>query len=178
MPRNEGRLFAAVVAAGIFAAVFAIHYVWLGLFPEQDPLQSQWVAVPSESSWLRTYIETESYWLGYSYGLAGAFASVAFLNYFRSPCSTSKRFALGGATFSGLLAVSACFLVGCCGSPMLVVWLNIFGAAFIPFAKPFIALLTTITIAAAWVWMSRRKPSRQTGIESWLPEQGSREETR
>lgn len=94
---------------------------------------------------------------------------------FHSPCSPSKRFALGGATFSGLLAVSACFLVGCCGSPMLVVWINIFGAAFNPFAKPFIALLTTATIAAAWVWMSRRR-GESTGRCGIVPAFGTGEQ--
>ena len=67
-----------------------------------------------------------------------------------------KKVAVGGVTFSGILAVAGCFLIGCCGSPMFVVWLNIFGAAFIPFAKPFIALVTTISITAAWVWMYKR----------------------
>ena len=41
-------------------------------------------------------------------------------------------------------------MLGCCGSPMLAVYLSLFGAAFLPWAKPLIALLTTVTLFAAW----------------------------
>jgi hypothetical protein len=39
---------------------------------------------------------------------------------------------------------------------MLVVWLSIFGTAFLPFAKPLVAAVTSLTVAAAWFWMARR----------------------
>jgi hypothetical protein len=66
---------------------------------------------------------------------------------------------LGGLTLTGFLAVAGCFLVGCCGSPMLVVYLNLFGAGFLPLAKPLVAVVTTLAIIGAWWWMKRRKPS-------------------
>jgi hypothetical protein len=59
-------------------------------------------------------------------------------------------------TFSGFLAVAGCFLLGCCGSPMLAVYLSLFGAGFLPFAKPLVAALTTLSILGAWCWVSRR----------------------
>jgi hypothetical protein len=55
------------------------------------------------------------------------------------------------------LALAGCFLVGCCGSPMLVVYLSLFGAWFLPLAKPLVAVVTTISIAAAWWWMRRKQ---------------------
>lgn len=164
MEKNKEQLFRIILPIGMFIGIFAIHYLWLGLFPEQSPLQAQWFSLPTENSWFYSYIEAKNYWLGYSYGLSAAFASVAFRNYLNSPCRASKTFAIGGVTFSGLLAFSGCFLIGCCGSPMFVVWLNIFGAAFIPFAKPFIAFATTISIAAAWFWMLRRKTNPHCDI--------------
>ena len=157
MQKNKGQWLSIILPGSIFVIVFAIHYLWHGFFPEQDPLQSQWLSLPIENSWFRSYIEARNYWLGYSYGLSAAFASVAFRNYLKSPCRASKTFAIGSVTFSGLLAFAGCFLIGCCGSPMFVVWLNIFGLAFIPFAKPFIAFITTTTISVAWWWMLRRK---------------------
>jgi len=157
MGKNKERWFVLIIPIGVFAAVFASHYLWLGLYPEQNPQQSQWFALPEENSWFDNYIEGANYWLGYSYGLSAAFAAAAFRNYLNSPCRTAKTFAIGGVTFTGMLAFAGCFLIGCCGSPMLVVWLNLFGAAFIPFAKPGMALVTTISIAAAWFWMFRRK---------------------
>lgn len=164
MQKNKGQWFCNVLAGIIFVAVFAIHFLWQGVFPEQDPLQSQWLSLPTENSWFRSYIEADSYWLGYSYALSAAFAAAAFYNYLKSPCRSSRTFVIGGISLSGFLAVAGCFLIGCCGSPMFVVWLNIFGATFIPFAKPFIALVTTITIAVAWWWMLQRKTRPQDEI--------------
>ena len=164
MQKNNVQWFGRVLPGLIFVVVLAIHYFWQGFFPEQDPLQSQWLSLPTENSWFRNYIEAKNYWLGYSYALSAAFASFAFRNYLKSPCRESKTFAIGGVTFSGILAFAGCFFIGCCGSPMFVVWLNIFGATFIPFAKPFIALVTTISIAAAWLWMVRRKTSQHSEI--------------
>lgn len=177
MRKNKGQWFNLILPGLVFVAAFAAHFLWRGFFPEQDPLQSQWLSLPAESSWLRNYIETKNYWLGYSYGLSAAFASVALRSYLSSPCRESKTFAIGSVTFTGLFAAAGCFLIGCCGSPMLVVWLNLFGAAFIPFAKPFIAIVTTVSIAAAWFWMLRRKISWHGEIAfSRFPETGNDKE--
>lgn len=177
MQKNKSQWFSHVLPGFVFVGVFSIHYLWQGFFPEQDPLQSQWLSLPTENSWFLNYIETKNYLLGYSYGLSAAFASVAFRNYLKSPGWESKTFAIGGVTFSGVLAFAGCFLIGCCGSPMFVVWLNIFGAAFIPFAKPFIALVSTISIAVAWLWMIRRKKSQLSEIAlSRFPETDNQEE--
>ena len=54
------------------------------------------------------------------------------------------------------MAVAGCFLVGCCGSPMLGVYLSLFGAAFLPFAKPLAAGLSTLLILGSYWWMRRQ----------------------
>jgi len=142
---------------GAFAVTFGLHLVWLGLFPEQDPVQSAWAALPADGpdAWLPKYIEAGSYWLGYAYALSVAFAAVALRRYWRNRSCGAGRFAVGGLTFTGGLSVAGCYLIGCCGSPMLVVWLNLFGAKFLPFAKPMMAAVTTLSIAGAWFWMAR-----------------------
>jgi hypothetical protein len=136
-----------------FLGTLTIHYVWLGIFPETDPAQSQWVLVPVKHSWWDLYLETESYWLGYSYALCVAFIIMASQSYLLTRCMTSGRMVVGGMTLTGGLAVFGCFLIGCCGSPMLIVWINLFGVGIVPLAKPFVALLTTFSIAVAWYWM-------------------------
>lgn len=65
--------------------------------------------------------------------------------------------AVGGLTIGGAMSVVGCFLVGCCGSPMLGVYLGLFGAAFQPFAKPLSAILSAVSVALAWLWMRRRE---------------------
>ena len=154
---TAARLRRAILPGTVCVAVAAFHYVWLGLFPEQDPAQSRWVALDDERSWFQTYLEVQSYWLGYSYALSFGFAAVALRHYREHRSCGTRNLAIGGATFSSVLAVAGCYLIGCCGSPMLVVYLNLFGAAFVPLAKPLVAALTTVTIAGAWWWMSRRR---------------------
>lgn len=157
MSRLRRRLRESLLPLGVFAAVAAGHFLWVGLLPEQDPAQARWAALPSEggAAWLPRYLEMQGYWLGYSYGLSLAFAATAFRRHVRHRGSSTGAFAIGGVTFSGLLAVAGCYGIGCCGSPMLVVWLSLFGVKFLPFARPLLAALTTLSIAAAWWWMGR-----------------------
>ncbi len=149
----------------IFSVTLAVHYIWIGLFPEQDPDQSGWALLPVEASWLELYLEGQHYWLGYSYALSLGFVCYAMGHYWWSSCKTTGRVALGGLGFSGALLLAGCFLIGCCGSPMLIVWLNLFGAAFLPFAKPLIALLSTVSILATWLWIQSKKSANPAGKE-------------
>jgi hypothetical protein len=150
-----------LLPAGTFVIVLAIHYVWTGLFPERDPAQDRWVSAPAaEISWFRRYVETQSYWMGYSYSVALTFAVVALRRYQENRLCGARNLAIGGVTLSGFLAVAGCFLLGCCGSPMLAVYLSLFGASFLPFAKPLVAGITSITILAGWFWLNRRSPAR------------------
>jgi uncharacterized membrane protein (UPF0136 family) len=146
---------------GIFLGVATVHYVWCGLFPEVDPAQARWASLPGAgaSSWLKRYLETQSYWLGYSYALSLAFVAAALRHYREERFGSAKTMALGGMTFSGFLALAGCFLAGCCGSPMLLIYLNLFGVRFLPLAKPLVAGVTTISIVGAWWWMTRHKPT-------------------
>lgn len=155
------RIRRSVLPAAVFVSVMALHFTWTGLFPDTDPAQGRWAAVipADEPSWLETYIDTQSYWLGYSYALAFTFAMVALRRYLGNRARAEKRLAIGGFTLTGFLIATGCFLVGCCGSPMLIVYLNIFGAAFLPLAKPIMAGFTTLTIILAWLWMNRRVPA-------------------
>lgn len=148
----------AVLPVAVFLAVALTHYAWLALFPDRDPAQDQWATLPgmTEPSAFERYVETQGYWLGYSYAFALAFAAVALRRYREDRSRGAKGAAIGSLSLSGFLAVAGCFLLGCCGSPMLVIYLNLFGAAFLPFAKPIVAGLTTLTILGCWLWMGRR----------------------
>lgn len=146
----------AILPVAVSATVLVAQFVWLGLFPERDPTQDRWAVVPSlEPSWWTRYVVSQSYWLGISYAMSLAFAAVVLRRYRETKENCSGKFAIGSVTFSGVLAVAACWLVGCCGSPMLVVYLNLFGAAFLPFAKPFVAGLTAASLLIAWWWLNR-----------------------
>lgn len=146
----------ALLPMTVFLAVIGLHFVWLGLFPEQDPVQSRWAEVPTtDNSWFKTYLDGGSYWLGYSYGISLAFAAVGIRRYREQRLAASRNLALGSVSFSGVLAVVGCYMLGCCGSPMLAVYLSLFGAAFLPWAKPLVAVLTTITLMIGWQFALR-----------------------
>ena len=141
----------ALLPLVVFLAVLGAHFVWLGLFPEQNPAQSRWAEVPAiDRSWLREYLDGGGYWLGYSYGISLAFAAVGIRRYREQRLAASRNLALGSVSLSGVLAVVGCYMLGCCGSPMLAVYLSLFGVAFLPWAKPFVAILTTVTLLVAW----------------------------
>jgi hypothetical protein len=149
------RLYQVILPLIIFLFVWSIHFLWHGLFPEQD--SSQWLTITSsaESSWWYQYVENQNYYIGFSYALSLAFAAVALRRYKQQQLCQARSLAIGSITLSGFFAVAGCYLLGCCGSPMLAVYLSLLGTSFLPFAKPLIAILTTIFIVSGWWWMNR-----------------------
>jgi hypothetical protein len=164
---NVRRLRRVILPLVVFLGVWAFHFVWLGLFPDVDPAQSRWATImePPQASWSQQYVETQSHWLGYSYALCLGFVAFALRRYREQRQCSARNLAIGGVTLSGFLAVVGCYLIGCCGSPMLIVYLNLFGAAFLPLAKPLMAAVTTVTIGGAWWWMNHRSRSAAVGWE-------------
>jgi hypothetical protein len=161
MSRFARPLQRALLPVGVFLAAAVAHYVWRGLFPEQAAAQAGWAAVDvgDDPSWLGHYIEAQDYWLGFTYALSFAFAATALRRYREERFCAARTLAIGGITLSGFLAVAGCYLLGCCGSPMLAVYLNLFGATFLPLAKPLVAAFSTISILAAWFWMHYARPA-------------------
>lgn len=100
------------------------------------------------------YFKQQDYFLGFAYALAFAFATYALTQLKRN----RKRAAAGavaGFSLGSLLLAGGCFLVGCCGSPMLAVWLSLFGAKAVGLAKPLIAALTALSVAGGYVCLRR-----------------------
>jgi len=139
----------------IFLFVWSVHFLWHGLFPEQN--NDQWLTMngSAESSWWHQYVDNQNYYIGFSYALSLAFAVVALRRYKRQQSCQARNLAIGSITLSGLFAMAGCYLLGCCGSPMLAVYLSLLGTSFLPFAKPLVAILTTIFIVSGWWWMNR-----------------------
>lgn len=156
MSNRPRRLRRALLPIGVFVLVVIAHYLWAGMFPERNPVQDRWATVTAAPFWLQRYVDSQSYWLGFSYALSLAFAATALRRYREERFCRARNLAIGGVTFSGFLAVAGCYLIGCCGSPMLAVYMSLFGAAFAPLAKPLIAMLSVLFIGGAWWWMNRR----------------------
>ena len=64
--------------------------------------------------------------------------------------------AASGVTLLGMLMAGGCFLIGCCGSPMLGVYLGLFGAKALDLGKLLMALVTLVSVSFGYWCLSRR----------------------
>jgi hypothetical protein len=145
----------------IFVAVLVGHF----LFSTRQPAVAEngvWASYQfdaAEVSRVSRYLGPGGYWLGLSYALAGTFAAWCFSRVVRL-----RREALAvsasGLTLSGVLWAGVCFLTGCCGSPMLPVYLGLFGPKFVDVTKPLTFGVTLVSIGVGYAWMVKRAPRR------------------
>ena len=123
-----------------FTLIFLIHVIYS--IWKASQISHQWVRIENISL-LSVYFKRQDFFLGFSYGLAGAFTIYALLKFLESRRSGVAG-VVGGVTLTGILYIGGCFLLGCCGSPMVAVYLALFGASFLGFTKPLIAIITTV----------------------------------
>ena len=112
------------------------------------------------------YFSQNNYMLGISYGLAVGFMSYAIMKFSQSKKCATVGFA-GGLTLSGFLYACGCFLLGCCGSPMLSVYISLFGTQALGFRKPLVLLFTALSVGLGFIWLQRKtgkSPGQCTNI--------------
>lgn len=144
-----------LVCVLVFAVVFAAHvgyHAW-----REAAVDSRWVALHGveRPSVLVRYAERQDYYLGYSYALAGSFTAFALMLTVQQR-RRQMGGVIGGLTIMGVLYGAGCFLLGCCGSPMLAVYVSLFGALFLGAVKPLVAGITTLSVLLSGVWVTRR----------------------
>ena len=149
-----------ILPALVFLAVFVAHALYAGFCAGAAP--TGWADLDVSSSavgplGLWAYWRGQDYFLGFSYALGAAFATWAL-----SRCISSRArgeaagAAAGSITLVGVLMASGCFLIGCCGSPMLAIYLSLFGTRVLGFAKPVTALITLVSVGCGYWCLSRR----------------------
>jgi predicted Kef-type K+ transport protein len=106
------------------------------------------------ASALARYVAAGDLWVGLSYAVAATFVAFSVLRLIERRRSTGA--ALGGMALGGLLWAAICFVVGCCGSPMLPIYLGLLGPRFLGVTKPLTLVLTLASIAAGYAVMLRR----------------------
>ncbi len=105
---------------------------------------------------LGAYIQAQDYYTGFSYALGAAFAAWAIGRLLRYRQAAAATGAAGSITFVGILMAAGCFLIGCCGSPLLGVYLGIFGAKALGIGKPLMALISLISVGIGYWYLSQR----------------------
>jgi hypothetical protein len=176
-----------------FVAVFVGHALYLRYLASAS--QKVWADNfnPSASFW-QTYLIGQDYFVSFSYALSAGFAVWATARFVYSRQRAAAVGAFGGVSLVTLLAAAGCFLIGCCGSPMLAVYISLFGSKAAGVGKPLMALISLISIGGGYLYVVRRSechctqdevignrysvgdrlPRLQTGSGIQNPEAGSR----
>jgi len=147
-----------LLISGLFVVVLGGHFLYVTRPLSTAGDSGPWAAielVQPEGSRLSRYIRPGEQWLGLSYALAGGFAAFCL-----GRVVAARRQALvtsaGGLALSGLVWASVCFLVGCCGSPMLPIYLGLLGPRFLGVTKPLTFALTLVSVLIGYRIVRKR----------------------
>ncbi len=149
-----------IIPTASFLLVLLTHFAY-SLW-QTARLSSEWFQV-KEINPLRQYFERQDFFIGLSYALTAAFTAYAVINFFDK---RKKGIAgtVGGFTLAGFLYFAGCFLTGCCGSPMLTVYLSLFGSSILGFAKPLTAGLTAASVTLGFFWINKNSKTRACSV--------------
>ena len=141
----------------VFLVVLASHALYLR---QQAATPAEgWadVGVGAGAWWgLAAYFAEQDYLLGLSYALGAAFGVWALGQYLTTRQAAMAAGAAGSVTLVGVLMAAGCFLIGCCGSPMLGVYLGLFGAKALGVGKPLMAAVTVLSVGWGYWYLQRR----------------------
>ena len=157
----------------VFLAVLAGHFLYVTRSVSTSNKEGPWASYEferPEESRLSRYVGPGEYWLGFSYGLAGAFAAFCLARALRMR-RESLGASAGGLAFSGVLLTTACVLIGCCGSPLLPVYLGLLGPKFIGVTRPLTFVLMLLSTVIGYAWMLKRaRKARLRNVDTGLHE--------
>lgn len=140
----ENKVKKIIIPLTIFVIVFILHILYFKIAESSC----------AGNAWFQKYINEKEYFLGISYALSFAFMAFAFLKF-----QENRKVALKAAFSSGLLAIFLwflCFLFGCCGSPMLVVYLNLIGLSKLKVPKLILLIMTIVFIGIGYIWLIKK----------------------
>lgn len=144
------KLLYAVIA---FLLIFVVHALYC--IEKVSRISQQWAQLADVSPFL-SYFQRQDFFLSYSYALAGGFTIYALLKFLENRRSGVTSI-VGGVTLTGILYAGGCFLLGCCGSPMLGVYIGLFGSSLLGFAKPLMAAIITLAVVIAYLRTEKKR---------------------
>ena len=156
-----------------FVTVFVGHVLYLRYLTSE--VQRDWADNfnPSVSFW-QDYIASQDYFMSFSYALSASFAVWATAPFVYSRRRAAAIGAFGGVSLVTFLAAAGCFLIGCCGSPMLPIYISLFGSQAAGVGKPLVALISLLSIGVGYLYVARRPVCRCADPETCpFPEKSS-----
>ena len=145
------RLLIPVLA---FALVVGIHAAW-HLHKQSAGPWASFEADEAEAAPSPRYLGSHEMWLGLSYATGTGFVALCLARLYENR-RRAVAGAAGGLALTGFLYAAGCFLLGCCGSPMLAVYVGLFGPRFLGFTGPLVFGLTLASVTFGYVWIVGR----------------------
>ncbi len=142
-----------ILAVLAFAVVLGAHAAWHVCTDDSGP----WATVgPEDGEAGHHYVGSPEMWLGLSYATAAGFAAFC-LSRFHARRQRAMAGAAGGLGMGVFLYAAGCFLLGCCGSPMLTVYAGLLGPRFLGFTGPLVFGFTLCSVVLGGIWLKRRE---------------------
>jgi hypothetical protein len=127
-----------LLGTAAFVAVFAGHVLCL-----------RYLTSAPQKGWADNFV-------GFSYALSASFAVWATARFVYSRRRAAAVGAFGGVSLVTFLAAAGCFLIGCCGSPMLPIYVSLFGSKAAGIGKPLMAFISLISIGGGYLYVVSR----------------------
>jgi hypothetical protein len=145
----------------VFVAIFVAHALYVGACTASAPPGWRDFGMSATATGplgLGAYYRGQDYFIGFFYALGASFAAWALTRCisFRQAKVAAGGAAVGGITLVGVLMAGGCFLIGCCGSQMLAVYVSLFGSRALGVGKPLTALVTLVSVGCGYWCLSRR----------------------
>ena len=147
---------ARLIALGVFITVFTCQAFYVRHLTQTPPDGWAEANVAADHFGFDPYFNSQEYLVGFSYALSASFAAWMIARFIAARRARSAAEAAGGLTLAGGLMVAGCFLIGCCGSPMLPIYIGLFGAKALQLGKPLMALISVVSVGCAYWCISRR----------------------
>ncbi len=146
----------------IFVAVFVSHAFYVRHVSRLPAAGWADTGIMDDGFWgFQPYLRAQDYFAGFSYALAATFGIWAITQFVRQRRAAMATGAVGSISLVAVLMAGGCFLIGCCGSPMLGVYLGIFGAKALGAGKPLMALVTLLSTGCGYYCLSPRFTRRR-----------------
>lgn len=142
-----------LVPLAAFIIVIALHLLYFKMTEESC----------ESIGWIQRYVGEREIFLGVSYALSAAFIAFSFLKFKEGRKGALKAAGAGG--FFALILWVLCFLSGCCGSPMLIVYLNLFGVSILKIPKIALLFMTVAFITIGYFRMIKTAPENCYGCK-------------
>lgn len=150
-----------IVAAFVITLLIHFFLVSASLEPNANWADATKLTQQSQLTGYQLYFIDGEYFLGLSYAMAIAFTVFA-LSRFKFDRSKGILGIFSGVTFTVVLYTLGCFLIGCCGSPMAVVYAGLFGSSFLGFTKPIVFIITLLNIGIGYWMLTKRSKNECT----------------